>query len=373
MIRFLSSRPAHSRLVPAAVVALGMTACTMPETNAAPVQEAPTSVILFIADGAGVAHWTMAAYDDPDSPLYRMPVLGLIDTRGSDHEVSGSAPTATAYAIGEKSFMGAIGVNGDTVPGESVTDLAQARGWATGVMTTTSVVDATPAAFSAHVPSRRQYGEIARQMVARGHTVVMGGGGDAFGAEVQEDAGALLDQIQAGYVWAGSMEELRALNPDTVNTLFALLAAGEMGPIPERDEESFQDMVSTALTVLGRDPDGFFLMIENEETDSRSHANDPVDIIRTELRDFLESVELALAYQEANPGTLVLVTSDHETGGVTLPYRDRSRTMLMEYTTGGHTGVMVPIFARGPGADRFSGLLDNDEVGQILKELVAGG
>jgi alkaline phosphatase len=355
-----------------ALFALTAAGCDPSTSRASTADEYPSSVILLMADGAGLAHWTMALFEDDESPLYRMPVTGLVDTRGSDHVVSGSAPTATAYSIGERSFMGAIGVNGDSVPGESVTEVAQGRGWSTGVMTTTAVVDATPAAFSAHVPSRYQYAEIARQMVARGHTVVLGGGGRPFGAEEQQDGGALLDEIRANYTWAGSIEELRALDPDTVDSLFGLLAEGEMGPIPERDEEAFQDMVSAGIAVLSRDPDGFFLMAENEETDSRSHANDPVEIIETELRDFLESVEVALAYQEANPGTLVIVTSDHETGGITLPYRDRSRDPVMEYSTGGHTGIMVPIFARGPGAERFSGVLRNDQVGQILKELVGG-
>lgn len=361
-------------LVTLLAAASGLTAsCAPADTEAAQGQEMPTSIVLFMADGAGLAHWTMAAYDDPDSPLYDMPVVGLIDTRGSNHEVSGSAPTATAYSIGERSFMGAIGVNGDSVPGESVTEVARARGWSTGVLTTTAVVDATPAAFSAHVPSRYMYPEIARQMARTGHSVVIGGGRRPFSADQQEDDGALLREIRENYAWAGSIEELRALNMDTVTSLFGLLVEGEMGPLGERDEESFQDMVAAAMAVLSKDPDGFFLMAENEESDTGSHANEPVDFIKGEMRDFLESVELALAYQEANPGTLVLVTSDHETGGVTLPYRDRSRTMLMEYSTGGHTGAMVPIFARGPGAERFSGLLGNDQVGQILKELAGGG
>ena len=121
-----------------------------------------------------------------------MKTVGLVDTRGSDHTVSGSAPTATAYATGVRSFMRAISVGPDSLPRESVVEVAIARGMSTGLITTTFLSDATPAAFGAHAPSRTARGEISRQMSTKGITVLMGGGRRAFRPYLQPDSSDLL-------------------------------------------------------------------------------------------------------------------------------------------------------------------------------------
>ncbi len=335
--------------------------------------ERPTNVIFLISDGAGAAHWTLALFAEEDLALKRFRTVGLVDTRGADHIVSGSAPTASAYATGVRTFMGAISVDMDSLPVRSVLEVAQDRGMATGLLTTTTIVDATPAAFGAHVPARYQAGEIARQMVEKRIDVIMGGGRGAFRPDAQPDGGDLLARAREVYPYVGSVDELRDLDPDTVDSLLGLLAEGEMGVVSERGEDALTRMGATALSILGRDPDGFFVMIENEESDSRSHANDGEDIIRAEMLDFDRLVGLALDYQAEHPGTLVLVTGDHETGGMTLPYHsDAQRTPYVEWTTGGHTGALLPIFAAGPGAERFGGIIRNDEVGRVLMELLGG-
>jgi alkaline phosphatase len=126
------------------------------------------------------------------------------------------------------------------------------------------------------------------------------------------------------------------------------------------------------IAILDRNPNGFFLMVENEESDTQAHANADARVILAEMLDFDRTVGLALDYQSAHPETLVLVAGDHETGGVTLPY-DANREPVMQYASRGHTGVLVPLFAAGPGAERFGGILRNDRVGQILLEMVRAG
>lgn len=354
------------RLLPAVVaVVLVAGACTQPPPAA---QEAPTSVILLVADGAGLAHWTLAAYSDDELAVRRMSTVGLVDTRGADHTVSGSAPTATAYAIGVRSRMGYVGVDADGQPRTTVLEAAMEAGKGTGLVTTTSIVDATPAAFGAHHTDRGASGLIARQMAEKGIDVLMGGGRQAFRAGAQADGVDLLARIRDTRTYVEDVAALETLDPATVDALVGLFAEGGMGTLAERGG-ALPRMTVAALEILGDDPDGFFLLVENEETDTQAHRNADPSVVTTEMLDFDEAVGLALDYREANPGTLVVVTADHETGGMTLPH-DRDREIVVGYATGSHTGAMVPLFAAGPGAERFGGIIRNDEVGRILLEMM---
>jgi alkaline phosphatase len=325
-------------------------------------------VILIVADGAGVAHWSLAVLADSNLAIGRMGTVGLVDTRGSDHVVTGSAPGATALSTGVRTFMGAIAVGPDSAPHETVLEAAAARGMATGLITTTFIVDATPASFAAHVPSRGQLAEIASQMGEAGVNVMMGGGRLAFLPTWRPDSVDLLGQLQQRYSYVETAEDLQQLDTDTVTSLLGLFAERDMGIAAERPVR-FADMVSAAIAVLDNDPDGFFLMIESEESDTRAHQNVDEEILVTEMLEIDEAVRLALDYQERHPETLVVVTSDHETGGITLPH-DQDRNVVMQYSTQSHTGALVPLFASGPWAERFGGLLENWEVGQLLLQAV---
>ena len=333
--------------------------------------EPPTRIILLLADGAGVAHWTLAAFADDDLPVARMTTVGLVDTRGSDHTVSGSAPTATAYAAGVRSFMGAVGVGPDSTPVQSVVEVAMERGMATGLLTTTMLVDATPAAFGAHAAARGQFAEIARQMSRKGMTVLMGGGRSAFGPAIQPDSSELFSEIRGRSTYVETVDALSGLEADTVTSLVGLFAEGGMGAVAQRGT-ALQTMTSVALAIVDRNPNGFFLMVENEESDTEAHRNADEATITAEMLDFSAAVGIALAYQEEHPETLVIVTGDHETGGMSLPH-DADREIVMQYASGGHTGVLVPLFASGPGAERFGGIIRNDRVGQLLLEIAGGG
>ena len=350
--------------------AFGCSAAEGPDTSftSPSMARAPESVILLVADGAGVAHWSLAAFADEDLSVRRMTTVGLVDTRGADHVVSGSAPTATAYATGVRSRMGYVGVgpDGERVP--TVVEVAMERGMSTGLLTTTGIVDATPAAFGAHSTSRYAFGEIARDMATKGITVLMGGGRGAFRPASQPDGRDLLAELQDDYTYVEDISALRSLDPDTVDALLGLFAEGEMGVVGERGD-ALGAMTETALDILARDADGFFLLIENEESDTQSHRNAPAEIITREMLDFARSVRIALNHQREHPETLVIVTSDHETGGISLPH-DESRDIVMTYATGGHTGELVPLFAAGPGAERLGGIIGNEEVGRILLEFV---
>lgn len=330
--------------------------------------QGPTRIILMIADGAGLAHWTLATFAEEDLAIRQMRTVGLVDTRGSDHTVSGSAPTATAYATGLRSFMGAIGVGPDSAAAETVVEVAISRGMGTGLLTTTALADATPAAFAAHAVSRRSLGDISRQMSTKGVTVLMGGGRATFRPAMQPDGSDLLAEVRESYTYVESLEALRSLDPDTVETLLGLFSEGDMGIVAERGT-GLLDMTSTALRILDRNPNGFFLMVENEESDTQAHGNADEATITAEMLDFDAAVAIALDYQARRPETLVLVTGDHETGGIGLTY-DENREIVLRYASGAHTGTLIPLFASGPGAERFSGIIENYRVGEILLEMV---
>ncbi len=350
----------YHRLVPLALAA--SFACTIPAAE-------PTAVIVFIADGAGAAHWTLAGFASDDLATARMPVGGLMDTGGSNHEVTGSAPGATAIATGVRSFMGAVGVGPDSLPRESVLEVAHGLGWATGLVTTTMIADATPAAFAAHVPSRTQGVEIFQQMIDLPVQILLGGGARVVDIPPERAAIDLRDQLGRQYTRVSSLSELQRA-ADTDSMLLGLFAPGEL-PAAGRRSPTLAEMTEAALRVLDRDPDGFFLMVENEGSDTYAHRNSDRATIVAEMLGFDDAIAVGLDYHSRSPRTLILVTSDHETGGIHL-LGDADRNLVLEYGTGSHSAVRVPIFAIGPGSERFGGLVDNDEVGRALLDLVGG-
>ena len=334
------------------------------------IETRPGAVILLIADGAGVGHWTLASAASQELAVQRMPVGGLIDTQGSDHEVTGSGPSATALATGVRSFMGALGVGPDGLPRETVLEAAHARGWATGLVTTASIVDATPAAFAAHVSSRSQTVEILRQMTDLPVHVLLGGGSFVLEQARQQGRGNLLRALRDRYTTVPNAAALDRVITDTTTTLLGFFARGEMPRATERSP-SLADMTRAALSVLEHDPDGFFLMAENEGSDSYAHQNLPQAVITAEMLGFDAAVGVALEYQSRHPETLVVVTADHETGGIHLE-GNSARDIVLGYGTTSHSAALVPLFAMGPGAERLGGLKRNDEIGRALIDLVRG-
>lgn len=340
--------------------------CTPPPAHTATVT--PSSVIVLIADGAGVSHWTLAGFASDELAIERMPVAGLVDTRGADHEVTGSAPGASALATGVRTFMGAISVDMDSVPRETALEVAHERGWATGVITTTWLTDATPAAFSAHVPNRGQMAAIFQQMIDLPVNVLLGGGSRILPLAQARAGLDLRTPAMERYAFVETEADLERVSLTDASMVLGFFAEGEMPLAPERSP-NLAEMTSAALRILEKDQDGFFLMVENEGSDTEAHRNSSREIITAEMLGFDAAVGVALDFQERHPGTLVLVTADHETGGLHLTHNEQ-REIIVGYATISHTAALVPLFAAGPGAERFGGLKGNDEVGRILLELV---
>lgn len=328
----------------------------------------PTRVILFIGDGVGTAYWSAARFAQDRLAIEEFPVVGLVDTRSSSHKVTDSAAGATVYSAGLRTYNNAIGVGPDSVPVQTVLERAAEKGMATGLVATSTITHATPGSFGAHVPHRRMESEIARQLARQPLTVALGGGLKFFDGSAP-DADNLLPALRERFTFVTSGAELRALQLDTVRTLFGLFAAEGMPAAHEGRTPALAEMVGTALQLLDREPNGFFAMFEASQPDWRGHDNRPLDEVTAEMLDYDKAIRVALEYQARHPETLIVITADHETGGLSL-VQDRSGGLEARYTTTGHTGSMIPLFAKGPGAERFAGVKDNYRIGQLLREVV---
>lgn len=333
-----------------------------------PLTNAPTRVILFIGDGVGTAYWSAARFAQGKLAIDEFPVVGLVDTRSSSHKVTDSAAGATVYATGERTYNYAIGVGPDSLPRKTVLEMAAEKGMATGLVATSTITHATPGSFAAHVVDRRMEGEIARHFAKQKLDVIMGGGRQFFDG-TGKDASDLLPELKRRYTFVETAEQLRALRTDTVKALLGLFAKEGMPAAHEGRTPELAEMARAALEMVGKNPNGFFIMIEASQPDWRGHDNRPLEEVTAEMLDYDKAVRVALEYQARHPETLIVLTADHETGGLSL-VQGKGDTLEAKYTTIGHTGSMIPLFARGPGAERFAGVKDNSKIGQLLIETI---
>ncbi len=360
-----------TRLLELTLVVALVAACAPPAPEAvAPeaVDPGPFSVILLIADGAGLNYWSAARMALPSLAIEAMPVVGLVGTASANSRVTDSAAGATAFASGVKTYNGAIGMAADTTVVETVLERAEARGKATGLVATATITHATPAAFAAHVPSRNLHNAIAEQLAEAELEVMLGGGRAFFDPESRPDGLDLLDRLRRRGTVVDSAAGLAGLDLTNVDRLYGFTAEQQPRAAAQRTPP-LANLTGMALEVLAREDDGFFLMVEGSQIDWRGHDHAPFSELMPELRDFNDAVTTALAFQERRPNTLVIVVADHETGGLAL-HPDAMGVFRAHYTTGGHTAGLVPLFARGPGAEAFAGIRENDAVGRLLLEMI---
>lgn len=348
------------------------------------------NLILVVADGGGVGTWSVARLARGDAlRVAGMPVVGLTDTRNSDGGLTDSAAGATALSAGVRTFNRAIAVAPECrelirenpaevqrnpaacAPVRTLLEEAEALGKRTGLITTTSVTDATVAAFAAHAPNRYLHGTLALQILASGVDVLLGGGRDYFDGTAPDGGGDALSRACATAECPVDASAWRALDPASDARLIGLFAGGDLPRAGARAPD-LPEMTRVALNRLSRSEEGFFLLVESEGTDSYQHDNDPLASIEAEVLELDEAVGVALDFAERVPGTLVVVTADHETGGLAIHGEARSPDVELRYTTDDHTHNMVPLFAAGAGAHRFAGIRDNDEVGRLLRALLVG-
>jgi len=331
----------------------------------------PQNIIIYIGDGMGVAHITAGKIARGRLNLERFAVTGLVTTHTANELVTDSAAAATALATGHKTYNGAVSVSANGKPLKTLFEFAEERGKSTGVVVTSSVTHATPAAFFAHIEDRRKHADIAEQILNSGLEVLVGGGWMYFipesdsGSRRQDDKN-LIESLETRMPVVLSYDKL----PGQGNMLAALLAPDGLPKAADRDY-SLAELTQEALRILAKNRKGFILLVEGSQIDWAAHDQDQEAII-AEMIDFDGAVGTGLDFAQKHGSTLVLVTADHETGGFAV--HDGSITAnqvtASGFSTTGHTAAMVPIFAYGPGSRNFSGIQDNTRTGQTLINLL---
>ena len=334
-------------------------------------KDAPArNVVLIIGDGMGLSQVSsLSMGSDRGSIFEKFGIVGFQKTHSSTDLITDSAAGATAMACGVKTYNGAIGVDVDTLPVESLVERFESRGLSTGMITTASIVHATPAAFAAHEYFRERYEEIALDYLDVEIDFLVGGGQKFF--ERRETDGANLTAVlrRRGYAVHSYFEEpleTITLSPRR-NFLYFTADNQPVSTIFGRDY--LPRAAKLGLNFLDQHGNkGFFLLVEGGQVDWAGHSNRP-DMLASEMADLQSAIIEALRFALLDGTTLVVVTADHETGGLALnnPESGGKRPEL-HYTTNGHTASMVPVFAFGPGAYLFSGVYDNTELHRKILE-----
>ena len=305
---------------------------------------APKYVFLFLSDGAGMAHLEIARQYSRQihnegfvivDKIVKEGSLGVMTTHAADSLSTDSAAAATAMANGCKANIGGLGICADGTIPTSAMDLAKRRGMKLGVITNATVYDSSPAAFLCHVPNRRDYPAILNRYLEMDPLVLMGGGKDQFlpkerGSGRKTDSPDMIGVFEKhNYLYVSNKQELEKAERTKVLGLFS---ERDMSFEIDRDkttEPSVADMTRAAIRLLhGQSPNGFFAFIESENTDTASHLSDVASLIH-DYREFDRAVGLAYEFYRKYPReTLILVLSDHETGGLgfTQALKDLSST-----------------------------------------------
>lgn len=323
--------------------------------------KAPKNIIFFIGDGMGFEQVKAAGMYVSGKAgtlcFEKLPHQGQVTTYAADVTVTDSAAAGTSIATGVKVNKGIISVQipGDGAELKTMLEHFQAKGKAVGLVTTTHISHATPAAFGAHEKSRNNYKEIIQDYLTQTKPDVLMGGAKYI---------TPIEANKAGYRVVTDCKELLALNTDKVKRLSGQFGKQHMpyeydglGELPH-----LSDMTKIAIDIIDNDPDGFFIMIEGGRIDHAGHANSLEKNI-FETLEFARTIEQTLKWAKGRKDTLIIVTADHETGGMTVTETDPAKNKLpaVAWKTDGHTSVNAPVYAWGFGAEQFVGVMDNTD------------
>lgn len=329
-------------------------------------KENPKNVILFIGDGMGLAH-IYAAMTANGGSLFIQNFIncGFSKTYSSSDYVTDSGAGGTALACGVKTYNGAIGVDENKKPVRNIREMAEAKGMKTGLVSTSAINHATPASFLAHQVSRNNYEEIAAEFLKSGIDVFIGGGIKFF--EKRKDGRNLSSELRnKGFKVLYKMEDIQQVKS---GKLAGLTAEEHDAPMPERGE-ILVPATQTAINILSLGNKGFFLMVEGSEIDFLAHNNSAPGVVN-ETKDLDRAIGAALAFAAKDRQTLIIVTADHETGGMTINEgNNKTGDITAKFSSPEHTGVCVPVFAFGPGADQFGGFMENTDIPKKIMKLL---
>ena len=330
----------------------------------------PKNIILMIGDGMGISQISAGMYVNGNKTnLEKFPVVGLQKTYGANSLITDSAAAATALACGVKSYNGAIGVNADTLPVMSILEEAEARNMASGLVSTGSITNATPAAFIAHATLCNLTEEIAGDFLKTEIDLFIGGGENAFNRRKSDNRNLLHELEQKGYFVSDYNQQPLSEIVPMAQQNFAYFTAAEE-PLPASQGRDYLPQASNMATYFldkrgGKN--GFFLMIEGAQIDWASHEHNS-DYIVSEMTDFDKAIGEVMKFAERDGHTLVIVTGDLETGGFAITPGSQVDSLITAFTTDNHTASLLPVFAYGPGAEFFRGFYENTAINAKMKQ-----
>jgi len=345
------------------------TSCKNCKTNSINEKDgiSPQNVVLMIGDGMGLAQvYSLFLVSENHTSFERFPYSGLAISRSASNKITDSAAAGTAIATGHKTNNHVIGMTADSIPVPSLLDLLAEKGKKTGIVVTCYASHATPAAFLAHNIDRNNYEEITSEIANKENLDVLFAGGKKYFNE-RKDNGDLLEYMKR-CDWVGHDSICQFSEKD--GRVLCIASRKHLPRVSERGD-FLPDATAKALEILNRENEnGFFLMVEGSQIDMACHNNDSTYLVE-EMKDFDKTINVVLDFAEKNPNTLVIVTADHETGGLTIIDPDGKYTKTeFKFSTWSHSPVFVPVFAYGPGAEKFSGIMDNTDIMKKVLEIV---
>ncbi|MBT8205661.1 MAG: alkaline phosphatase [Eudoraea sp.] len=339
--------------------------------DSACTSEKPENIILFIVDGMGFGHLSLALQtqqtSNQPSVWQEFEVKGWHDARSAIGALTDSEASATAMATGTATNFGHIGIDLKGNPLKNVFEVASDQHYTTGIVTDSYVWDATPAAFVAHIRNEDDARSILNQIAASELDLIFGELEDVGEDDIPETEESL-EILQKRFQLLDQSLELPT-GSDSPNPIAVIFKEDEIQDM--NSSPNLLQLTETALTYLSAQDKPFTLLVESEEMDAASHENDSKRILKG-LRSIQETLALILKFSKAHGETLVVFTSDHETGGLAAVSDFGSYPNIqIKWTTKEHTAAVVPIFANGPGSECFADVHRNWEIGAVLKSLIA--
>ena len=327
----------------------------------------PKNIVLMIGDGMGVAQiYAGMTASGGHLNLEKCTYVGFQKTHSASSYITDSGASATAISTGKKTLNGAIAVDARGKELKTILEMAEEAGFSTGLVATSTITHATPAAFVAHNQDRGEYEEIAMNFEGSGLEVIIGGGRNHFNR--REDGIDLIERLrEKGYQVTERIEDV---DPGHAGPIAVFTDTMAMPPAAMGRGDLLPRATELAVGKLSANRKGFFLMVEGSQIDWAGHDNNTAYLV-SEMIDFDQAIGKALDFAAGNGETLVIVTADHETGGMAIASGNLATGEVSSlFGSEGHTGVMVPVFAYGPGAESFAGIYENTEIFEKMAGLL---
>lgn len=357
----------------AASLLLILIPCILSAQKRVPKKERVDNVILMIGDGMGLAQVSAYMIENSYNPtgFDRAEYTAICKTYSANNRVTDSAAGATAMATGCKTNNAYVGIDPDGNILTNITELAHQKSLSTAIIATSSVTDATPAGFSAHNISRKNFSDIAEDISKSDIDIIIGGGRSFFNEHKTGNINLIDIMKEKGYSYASNINEF--LSIDKLPVL--CLAADKALPEAEKRSPDFlAEATRHTLELISANKKGFFAMIEGSQIDGGGHKNN-INRIISEVKDFDKAINIAFDFADSHPHTLVIVVADHETGGLTpisksIDFTASESGMTYDFSTTSHSGIPVILYAYGAGSYNFSGVMENTDIFNLIKVLL---